>query len=699
MAIELDMPDARQVRRVFTKRLGQSREEKKVREQRWDIAERAAYATNGFDEFGGVTTSPSAGDSDAPADPTLAINLAFKNLRFIHSQLSANPPVVIPRPSTSDPEDKHRARAADTVCRYSLRQYGLQESFDQCTLGMLVRGLGCLKVYWDASLGSILGRTRDGGLILEGDIRCKPVSARKLHIDTDAESPTDIRWVIEEIDIPVQEAMRLWPKKAKLIEQEWKNQCGGDLDHSTMLAQDEGRIGKRESIKVFEYWETGLPTNAYLGRFGVFIEDGRQLQPLKPSPHAFVPSLTPEEVRAVKRGKKVKRKSPVARLPYHFCTDIDVLESVWGKSFLDYEAPLQDTHNRVLSVGLENLQAHGVSRLILPEGMDVVEGQVTNSPYDIIRLKTDGTTGDPHFIAPMAMPAVWADMSNIVRGGLDDMAGMNESMFGQQSREMSGSSMQYAVNQGNVIRRRLFNKYVLLVEAVYKTILDLARSKWPNGKLLSVIGKEKAFESVEFKTADIDGGFDLVVEYGTSLSLDPMERRDQLMRLQPLLEKAGVQPRKFLSLLRLNDLEEGADSVQMAEDRQREIFERMFVADTYMPPAPMMDHEGMIAWGMEYIMTADFDALKPSQQAMVRRHIYERGQVQAMEKAGMTWMLLGLPQPPQFGAQPPAALPGVPGPTPTPTLGGPQGPAAAPGAGIPGAPAPMAGVIKARLPA
>ena len=46
---------------------------------------------------------------------------------------------------------------------------------------------------------------------------------------------------------------------------------------------------------------------------------------------------------------------------------------------------------------------------------------------------------------------------------------VNESMFGQSSRETAGFTMQYATNQGNVIRRRLFNKYVLLTEAVLVT--------------------------------------------------------------------------------------------------------------------------------------------------------------------------------------------------------------------------------------
>lgn len=696
--IELDMMGPGKAKKVLQKRLGQAREDRQRREERWDLAERVAYSTDGLDKFGQASRTTELGSD---ADPTTAISYAFKNLRFLHSQLSANPPVVIPRPSTSDPEDKRRARAADTVVRYSLRKYGLQEVFDACSLGTLVRGLGCIKVWWDSSLGEILSTAKSGKLVLEGDINTKAVSAWKLFLDTDAEAAKEIRWVIEEVSIPIEEALRVWPRRKEALEREYKNQSGSDVPvvgTSRTMLTDEGRAPKRESIKVFEYWETGLPTNAYLGRHTVFLEDGTLLQPLHESPQQFVPSYSVADLKKLRAGKKVKRKAAVAHLPYHFFTDIDVLESVWGKSFMDYEAPLQDLLNRVDTVGMENLQAHAVGRLILPDGVNVQPGQISNSPVDIIRMKTDdGVTGEPHFIPAMQMPAVWGDMRAQIRGGLDDMAGVNESMFGQASRETPASGMQYATNQGNVIRRRLFNKYVLLTEAVYTTILNLARHNWDDGRTLMVLGREKAMEVVDFKTSDIDGGFDLVVEYGTSLSLDPLQRRDELAKMTPLMKEAGVQPRKILTLMRLGELDDAADHIQMAEDRQREIFEKMTLTGSYIPPAPMMDHEGMIAYGMEFLMTADFDALDPVQQALVRRHIYERGLVAAMEKQGLTWKLLGLPQPPEVNPASPNAAgvaPGTPGPLPA--LGAAPGalPAGgAPGVGaapIPGAPAGVA---------
>lgn len=663
---QLEIWSPSRAKKILRSRLQYAKEARQKLEARWDLNERCAYATRGMDRYGldgpGEAASPANGSPDAEVAAAISINYAFKNLRFLHSQLSANPPVVIPRPATSDPEDRRRARAADAVVRFALRQYGLQEVFDQASLSTLLRGTGIIKVWWDSSAGAVLGFDDDGRVLMEGAIRARPVSPWNLFVDPDADSWDEVRWVIEEVSIPYDEALRRWPsrrealRKARAAVSNTEGEVGpGGIVVSPTVRTSEGRTAKRESIKVYEYWETGLATNALLGRHAVHLADGTVLEDPDESPHSFVPALTEDELRRVRRGDvaldEIERGAPVARLPYHFFTDVDVPEQPWGKAFMEYEAPLQDYLNRLDTVMLENLQAHGVARLILPDECELAPGSVTNSPLDLYRIKTKGSTREPHFMAPMAMPSSMSEFRAQVRGGIDDMAGVNESMFGQQSRETAGFAMQYATNQGNVIRRRLFVKLMLCVEGVYRTILDLARKHWDEETTLKVLGKEKSFEIVDLRTADIDGGYDLVVEYGTSLSLDPMQRRDEIMKMLPLLEKAGVPERKILSMLRLGEVDDAADDEQMAEDRQREIFDRMIATATYIPPQPCMDHEGMLAYAMRFMMSKDFDLLEPAEQMMVRRHYYERGEVAAKEKAGLLWQLLGLPQPPAVQSQ------------------------------------------------
>ena len=54
--------------------------------------------------------------------------------------------------------------------------------------------------------------------------------------------------------------------------------------------------------------------------------------------------------------------------------------------------------------------------------------------------------------------------------------------------------MEYAVSQGNLVRRNIFEHYVQQVEEVYKDYIDLIRTHWNTSRTIRVLGKEKAFE-------------------------------------------------------------------------------------------------------------------------------------------------------------------------------------------------------------
>jgi hypothetical protein len=254
-----------------------------------------------------------------------------------------------------------------------------------------------------------------------------------------------------------------------------------------------------------------------------------------------------------------------------------------------------------------------------------------------------------------------------LQSGGADVAGLNDAMFGQMQRETAGTALQYATNQGNMIRRRLFNKYVEFVESVYKAYLNLIRKHWDEPQLIHILGKEQAFEAVSIKGADIDGGYDLVCEYGASFSLDPQTRREEILTLMPVLEKAGIPTKTILNLLKLNDLQGLYDRLGLSESRQRELFEEMIATGKYIKPEDLQEHKGMLDYAYIYVMTSEFKYLAPDAQTLIKNHIKEREQLAA---GGA----------PAGGG---AALPNPPGPTPQgvpagatlPPVGGSQSPA------------------------
>jgi hypothetical protein len=281
------------------------------------------------------------------------------------------------------------------------------------------------------------------------------------------------------------------------------------------------------------------------------------------------------------------------------------------------------------SAVLDSLMAHACYRLILPEGTEVAADSPSNSPWDVTKI-----TGNqpPYFMNPPSMPPDMSNYRALVKTGIDEMSGVNESMFGNQSREQAGSLMQYAVNQGSQIRRRLFNKYAKTVENIHKDFLDVVRDHWDTKRKISVLGKEKALETKDIDGMDVDGGFDIISEFGTSLALDPITRRQEILQLQPLFEAAGVPKRTTLRLMKLNELSEMYDEIDLAEDRQREYVERMLLEGVYIPPEPFEDHENMLIFLKRYVMQREFTVLKQEERDRVRKHLIERVKMSVEEK-------------------------------------------------------------------
>ena len=626
------------------KRLRRSMEDRKSIEEHWKFSERIVYNRDEDEGVGSSTDEMNSiiGMDDEPEITDMNVNYAWKNLRFTHSQLSANPPSVLARPTSSDQEDRRKADAADRLNRYALRHYKLLEHQDRFTYLGLLYGTSFLKVFWNPHMGEITSFDEStGDLLMEGDIDFQPVRPHDMFLDPDAKTWEEVRWVFHRHELPFEEAVFRWPEKEELLKKLHKTSAD-----KSMRQENEGK----DTLEVFEFWEKGLPVNGMQGRYAVISRDGEIIDDPRTNPNRF---QAPVDHYDQDIEDEAPMRPPVAELPFIFFSDVDMPNTPWGISTLKYQAPLQDILNRIDSTVLDTFKAHGIPRLLVPEGTDLADDSVTNSPYDIIKY-----TGaiPPNFMEALPLPALTYQLRDRVKQGIDDMAGVNESMFGQQSRETSGYSMQYATTQGNMIRRRVFNKYVLAVESLYRKYLNLIRKHWDLPRTVSVLGKENSFDTAEVKGADINGGFDLIIEYGQSLSLDPTTRRQEILQMMPLFEKAGVQNRTIMEMLKLNELEGLYDAVTQSKRRQMELFDEMIARELYLPPKPMMDHKNMLAFAYEYLMSSEFKYLPEKAQARILRHVREREQLMATDTAGNQGA--GPGQPPA----PPEGLPALPGP-------------------------------------
>lgn len=624
--------DEKRASAELKRRLKNAKTYRKSFENSWSQNERSLVSVTGDSLQSNMTytieSSAEIGLGDADSgNHTIGVNYVFKNYRFIHAQLSANPPTVLARPTSADPSDRAKASAADRLVRHAIRTEKLQEKQDITSSKTLLYGNGWLKTWFDPNQGDFADfDPNTGEFDLEGKVAIYSPSTWDVWIDPDATCWDEVRYIFERKIIPLDEAMQISPDKVDALKQASikYNEDRGDL------VTDKSELDE-QLVEIYEYWEKGAPINGMVGRYACHLEDGTLLNGPKLNPFAFSPAGKPN-------------MPSVAGLPYHLFTDIDIPGSVYGKSFIEYAAPIQDIINRLDNTTLDNVIAHGAIHIVLPEACEMSEDSISNTPYNVYKIK--GTQPPHHVSTPQQFPEV-NGLRDRLKLGEDDMCGVNDAMFGQIQRETSGFSLQYATNQGNMIRRRLFNKYTAFVESVFRAYLNLVRKHWKEPRVILVLGKERAFESVDFKGADIDGGFDIICEYGASLSLDPMTRREEIMQLQPLFQQAGVDNRTILSMLKLDELEGLYDINTLSAQRQKEIFDEIIAKNQYIEPRQLQEHKGMLVYAYQYIMTKEYDLLPEEIKILIEQHIRARESI--MAGAVPTGPMTPGPKPPAEG--------------------------------------------------
>jgi hypothetical protein len=128
MALKISIWNDDKARAEILKRWNNAVRDRSVHEAIWRQNERTIYSslgtrnslsTNMTLDFPLTEVLSNIDQSNAD----VSTSYVMKNLRFIHAQMSSNPPMIAVRPQTSDQDDQRKADAADRIVRWALRKY------------------------------------------------------------------------------------------------------------------------------------------------------------------------------------------------------------------------------------------------------------------------------------------------------------------------------------------------------------------------------------------------------------------------------------------------------------------------------------------------------------------------------------------------------------------------------------------------
>ena len=615
-------------------------------EPEWAICEEALEnAGYGQPDVGGdnAVTHPEHSKGDDTEDIRPNANYIFQHYRLLHSQMSANPPVVGARPLSMDQIDIDAADAAEDTNRYWLKHANLQENIDQMSGKAIKYGTGYIKVINDPDAGEMTSFDEDKGIAhFEGDAKVYSPSTIDVWLDCMAKCPGDIEHQWEKVTNTYAYWSSIFFEERQL---EILDAIIADNKYST---DSDGMAELGDEINLYYYYEKGLPRNAMRGRFAIMTYDGELLTDgVVENPHYFKPARSREEREKYLQGEKghdkLKTKSPIGKLPIEVLTDIDVDDRPYGRSFIYYEANNQDIINRLDEVTLNNIKAWGSQKCVIIGGGKVSEVALNDDQFTAITIDGHGD------VKPMPRPGSMPDMTqlrDVLKEAGDGTAGVNKSMTGQIDRETSASALQIAASQGNQVRRRLFVKYTNVCEAVYRSLNMISRETWTRAKSLEILGAQGSYKVRYISAMDISGGYQFYSSYGEQFSLDPSLRRQEILQLIPLIQELpGVTPQTIIDLLGINEVEIAQDRAKLGETRQKEIFDEIKKTEKQIEPDPDIDDsDSMLAWAAIYVMTSEYHRLSEKPKALLKEHIQLRKAIIAQQSPQVPQTAPGAPE-------------------------------------------------------
>ena len=604
-------------------------------------------------------------------DNFMGINYSARNKQLIFSQVVSNAPVAMGIPTSNEESAKDASEVAEALITYTREQYHLDTYVAKAVHECFDYGTGFLKQVFNKKSGIYI---REDGTQL-GEHQFSSVTVWDMFIDANAKSIYEIKWMAQRIYMTTEEGLRLFGGDIEPLLSMYKTGMidAGGAGAATGYIGVDGRSLlyniHSDQFEIFERWEIGMESNGFKGRLLYHLRDGRILKDCGDSPcrHSMF------------KGRNGKTK--IARLPFSILTYEDVPNTCWGRTPAAKCTRAQQILNACMMIMIQVARNAGIPRLIINKaslGTDT-ESPVTDDGVDIIELDLAGIAGGTpaYHLQPANTSNDMKDLIQRCEQYIDATWGVNDAMLGKQQRETQGITMQISVMQGNMIREAFYNKYVDFIKDCYKLELSDIKENWTASRIQMVLGENSGKKADSFLESSIAGGFTLHVEKNMTIALDPITRQEQIMNLQPLFEKAQLDPRYLLKQLRLSDLRSIYDKFELADNRAKRQLESVKDKGKVPTFSKYEDHIGIISYLNDYIMTEEFNNLDEDRQKLVEELIDAHSKAAASLVAGGA----GGPQPtgpqgpmkPLPGQAPPGMPPVVP-----PMAGSTLGPIGAP---------------------
>lgn len=566
-----------------------------------------------------------------PQAPPWRVRLVINKVRAIVraelAKITSQKPMFTVVPATADDEDYYAADAAEKIFESLYSTKKIQRVVKQAEWWAVVCGVGYIKNYWDAT-------AIDQVNSMQGDICYDPETPFHIMVPN-----------LREQDIEKQPyIIHAQTKTLDWVNQRYKTSISGkDIKPNTSATNDimddsflniiGARANVNREILVLETWikPGGHPDFPQGGLVTVVGNQIATAENLYPYEHGMYPFAKLEHIPS---GK------------------------YYSTSIIEDLIPIQREFNRTRSQIVEAKNRMAKPQLIAPKG-SIDAKKVTSEPGQVIEYTMGMSPPQP---LPMAsLPAYVMESLNMLQTDMDDISSQHEITRGQAPPQITAATaISFLQEQDDSKLAHTIETLEDGIEKLGKMTLSYVSNYWTVPRIVTIVGKDSAFEAAEYSGGDLKGYNDVRVEAGSALSTSKAAKQAFIM---DLMKNQLIPPDKGLEALDLAGLNRLYEDIQ-TDVRQAQRENQKMSESNAIQPNEWDNHQMHIDRHNQYRKSESFEDLDDQTKQIFQMHVMAHQMViqQQQQQMMQQQMLMqsGNPgiQQQQRGMLPPGQLPG-----------------------------------------
>lgn len=598
MADEQLVIDQQKIIAEVNKKFMDWREQRRPHELTWFTSKAFSSGQQNFNQHPLMSNKilPDVQDSSFRSKPT--INRIFPKARARFAKFTKSRPQPFVIPFTTERRDKLNARATQRALDYFWEKAKLEVRYREVLLWARDAHKGFLWISWNPNkLAPVRTKNEIGEDVITdaqvGDIEVESGSPFEV-------LPSDIR-IARTADQP--EIMRIKARDVEEVKQRYQ---------SFLSEEDLAKIkADAGTSDLFQYERQIATLNARAFGMTAPLAEDKENQT-----HVVVKELFTRPSVRYPNGRYVVVAGDVLlryqeKLPYDFAdmdnpypaiefVDLPTVGQFWGTTVVEQLVPIQRAYNKIRQKLDLHLHKMVHNKWFVPKQAQLPEGSLTNDVDEVVEYNYIPGMPEPHQSQSVPLSSdVWRAIQ-IYKEEIDDVSQVFPAAEGKVGKETSGfhaNLLQEAVDEIMTPEAR---GHEMAIEDLALKIRRLMKQGYNTPRLISIAGRNRQPEVMEFHSGQIDEHAAIKVQVGSGLSGFKAARINQLVELykEGLLGDPNDPEvkRRTLSMMDMGGTEEAQEQAARHEELARlendEIFEGKEI------PIPQFYENHLIHYGV-----------------------------------------------------------------------------------------------------